>query len=195
MGLRLPGLLRESLRRVLDDMDAAYARAAAAYGFVCSGCEDSCCRTRFHHHTLIEFLYLREGFRRLPTEWQERILADARAVVAQHEQAASAGATSHAICPLNAEGRCLLYDCRPMICRLHGIPHELHAPGRFVKQGPGCDEFNRRRGRLEDRILLDRTPFYTALAQLEAECRQALGMRQKIRMTIAEILLNDGVLE
>jgi Fe-S-cluster containining protein len=195
MSLRLPGLLRESLRRVLDDMDAAYAQAATACGFICSGCENSCCRTRFHHHTLLEFLYLREGFNRLPVAWQEGILSDARAVVAQHEQAVVAGAAPGAMCPLNAEGRCRLYDYRPMICRLHGIPHELHAPGRPVQAGPGCEEFQRRGGRREDCIRLDRTPLYTALAQLETECRQALGMRRKIRMTIAEILLNDGLLE
>jgi len=195
MGLRLPGLLRENLRRVLDDMDAAYAQAAAACGFICVGCENSCCRTRFHHHTLIEFLYLREGFNRLPAEWQECILSDARTVAVQYEQAAVAGATPDAMCPLNAEGRCLLYDYRPMICRLHGIPHELHPPGRPVQTGPGCEEFRHHCGRREDCIRLDRTPLYTALAQLETECRQALGMRRKIRMTIAEILLNDGVLE
>jgi hypothetical protein len=42
--------------------------------------------------------------------------------------------------------------------------------------------------------VLDRTPIYNALARLEAECRRALGLRHKIRMTIAEILLDGGVL-
>lgn len=195
MNLRLPGELRERLRCVFGDMDAAYARAATTYGFVCSGCENSCCRTRFYHHTLIESLYLREGFQRLPAGSQDRILADARVVVAQHEQAAAAGTPPHAMCPLNTDGRCLLYDCRPMICRLHGIPHELNVSGRPVHEGPGCEEFHRRCGRGADVRRLDRTPPYTALAQLETECRQTLGMRRKIRMTIAEILLSVGVFE
>ena len=191
---RLPASLLERLRRVLDDIDAAYERAAAAYGFVCSGCENSCCRTRFHHHTLLEFLYLREGFSELPADRQERIRANAAAVVAQHAQAAVSGAEVRPMCPLHAEGRCVLYAHRPMICRLHGIPHELRPPGRPAQQSPGCEEFHRRCGR-PARHLLDRTPLYTELARLEAECRESLGLRRKIRMTIAEVLLDDGVLE
>ncbi|HSM88690.1 MAG TPA: hypothetical protein VLT56_01580, partial [Desulfobacterales bacterium] len=42
-------------------MDAAYEAAAAAYRFACMGCEESCCRTRFHHHTLVEYHGLRDG--------------------------------------------------------------------------------------------------------------------------------------
>jgi Fe-S-cluster containining protein len=195
MNPKLAGVLRERLRRVFHDMDAAYESAATRYGFVCSGCETSCCRTRFYHHTLIEVLYLREGFQRLRAGLQDRILADARVVAAQHEQAAAAGTITHAMCPLNTDGRCLLYECRPMICRLHGIPHELRVPGRPVQQGPGCEEFHRRCSRRTDFSRLDRTPLYTALAQLETECRRILGMRRKIRMTIAEILLSDGGFE
>jgi Fe-S-cluster containining protein len=191
MDPRLPAALRERLQRVWDDMDAAYGKAAAAHGFVCSGCEESCCRTRFHHHTLLEFLYLREGFNRLPAALRERIRADAAAAAAAHEPGARPGADSRPFCPLNTEGRCVLYAHRPMICRLHGIPHALHPPGRPAQRSPGCEEFHRRCGRPE-RDLLDRTPLYTELARLEAECRQALGLRRKIRMTIAEILIFDG---
>lgn len=191
MDPRLPASLLERLRCVLHDMDAAYERAAAAHGFICSGCENSCCRTRFHHHTLLEYLYLRDGFGELPADRQEHIRANAAATVAQHEQAAVSGADARPMCPLNAEGRCVLYGHRPMICRLHGIPHELRSPGRPAQQSPGCEEFHRRCGRT-GRPLLDRTPLYTELARLEAECRQALGLRRKIRMTIAEMLLDDG---
>jgi Fe-S-cluster containining protein len=194
MDLRLTEDLHARLLRLLEDMDAAYASTAAANGFICKGCEHSCCRTRFHHHTLLEFLYLREGLHRLPVGVQERILTDARFVVAQ-QQAAATGTTSQTMCPLNAEGQCLLYEWRPMICRLHGVPHELHAPNRPVQRGSGCETFYRESSCPEDPRRLDRTPIYAALARLEIECRQALGWRQKIRMTIAEILLSDGVLE
>jgi len=191
MDARLPASLLERLRRVLHDMDAAYERAAAGHGFVCSGCSTSCCRTRFHHHTLLEVLYLRDGFSGLPADRRERIRANAVAVAAPQEQTAVSGADARPLCPLNAEGRCVLYAHRPMICRLHGIPHELRPPGRSAQQSPGCEEFHRRCGR-PDRPLLDRTPLYTELARLEAECRQALGLRRKIRMTVAEILLDGG---
>jgi hypothetical protein len=78
-----------------------------------------------------------------------------------------------------------------MICRLHGIPHELHPPGRAPKTGPGCAEFHRRCGRGVYHPF-DRTPLYNRLARLEAELRQALGRRPKLRATIAEMLLDDG---
>jgi len=96
------------------------------------------------------------------------------------------------MCPLNAEGRCQVYTHRPMICRLHGIPHEMQLPGSPRQQSPGCEEFHRRCDRSTG-LLLDRTPLYHKLAKLEFECRQALGLQRKIRMTIAEMLLDDGV--
>ena len=182
------------LRRLFDEMDAAYQRAAAAYGFVCSGCTDTCCRTRFHHHTLLEYLYLREGFRGLPATRQASIRAKAATVIAQYGRAGMSGVEARPMCPLNAEDRCQVYAHRPMICRLHGIPHELRLPGRPPQQSPGCEEFHRRCGRSAGH-LLDRTPLYKELARLEFECRQTLGLQRKIRMTIAEMLLDDGVVQ
>jgi len=183
----------ERLRRVYADMDAAYAQAAAAYGFVCDGCEESCCRTRFHHHTLLEYLGLREGFGELPAVRQAPILEKAAQVAGRHTRDLAAGADSKPMCPLNEAGRCLLYSFRPMICRLHGIPHELHPPGRAPQVGPGCAEFHRRCGR-GAYFAFDRTPLYTELARCESELRQVLGPRRKMRMTIAEMLLDDEVL-
>jgi Fe-S-cluster containining protein len=180
----------ERLQPLYAAMDAAYDHAAATYGFVCSGCDESCCRTRFHHHTLIEYLYLREGFSRMPVEQQREIRERAAAVARQHVENLTRGADSKPMCPLNATGRCELYAHRPMICRLHGIPHELHPPSRPPQLGPGCGEFHRRCGRTSYHTF-DRTPFYGELARLEAECREALGLRRKIRMTVAEMLLTD----
>jgi hypothetical protein len=174
----------ERLRRIYAAMDTAYGQAADAYGFVCGGCAESCCRTRFHHHTLLEYLCLREGFGELPAGRQTQI---------RERTAAVAGTETKSMCPLNEAGRCGLYAHRPMICRLHGIPHELHPPGRAPQLGPGCAEFHRRCGRAVYHPF-DRTPLYAELARLESEFQQILGPRRKIRMTIAEMLLDDGAL-
>jgi Fe-S-cluster containining protein len=174
-------------------MDAAYDQAAAAYGFECRGCDDNCCRTRFHHHTLLEHLYLREGLSRLPQGPREEIRAAAEAVKALQAEAPAAGAGEKPFCPLNREGRCGLYGHRPMICRLHGIPHELCLPGRSPQLGPGCAEFHRRCGRSGYRTF-DRTPLYAALARLESEFQQALGLSRKRKMTVAEMILEDEYL-
>jgi Fe-S-cluster containining protein len=182
------------MRRVYAAMDAAYGQAAFAYGFICDGCEESCCRTRFHHHTLLEYLCLREGFSELPVERQLLIRQRAAAVAEQHDRDRAAGVDTKPMCPLNETGRCGLYAHRPMICRLHGIPHELHPPGRAPQLGPGCAEFHRRCGRTAYHCF-DRTPLYTALAHLESELQQTLGPGRKIRLTISEMLLDDGVIQ
>lgn len=183
----------ERLKRVYAAMDAAYGQAAAAYGFVCDGCEENCCRTRFHHHTLLEYLGLRQGFNQLPDERKAQIRENASAVVEQRIRDLAAGTDAKPMCPLNEAGRCALYARRPMICRLHGIPHELHPPGRAPQLGPGCAEFHRRCGRAVYHPF-DRTPLYSELAHLESEFQQILGRHRKIRMTIAEMLLDDGAL-
>ncbi len=37
----------EQLKDIYADMDSAYTRAAAYYGFDCRGSSDNCCRTLF----------------------------------------------------------------------------------------------------------------------------------------------------
>lgn len=177
----------ERLRRLYARMDADYAAAAAGYGFVCSGCEESCCRTRFHHHTLIEAVCLRQAFERLPAAERMRI----RRLAEAWRTASSEAEGGRPLCPLNRDGRCILYAQRPMICRLHGIPHELGRPGAAAQRSPGCGEFNRRCGGMAYRRF-DRTPLYTALARLESEFRQAIGASGRFKQSITEMLLFDG---
>lgn len=187
MGGTLRATFTRRLERLYAEMDAAYAAAAGAYGFVCRGCEESCCRTRFHHHTLIEAVFLREGFDGLASDRRMAVLAAARAA-----GEASGEGERHPFCPLVEQGRCGLYRHRPMICRLHGVPHEVRFPGQGLRLGPGCAEFDRRCGRAAYRPF-DRSPLYAALARLEAEFQAALGGRRRIRMTIAEILLDETI--
>jgi len=93
------------------------------------------------------------------------------------------------MCPLNVDTRCMLYAYRPMICRLHGIPHELKKPGQPGIMGPGCDTFDRRCGH-KPYIPFDRTPVYRDMAKLEQAVRQATRFRDKIRMTVSEMILD-----
>jgi len=91
------------------------------------------------------------------------------------------------MCPLNRDGLCVLYAYRPMICRLHGLPHELKKSDQTVLYGSGCPTFDRKCG---DKTYLrfDRTSFYVEVAQIEQEFRLHLGTSQKIRMTVAEMI-------
>ena len=75
-----------------------------------------------------------------------------------------------------------------MICRLHGIPYELHSQNSPVVRGLGCTVFDQQ-CHTQPYILFDRTPLYAAMAELEYEARQRFDFKDKIKLTIAQILL------
>lgn len=182
----------QRLESIFEEMDAGYREVAAVYGFDCRGCEDSCCLTRFYHHTFLEFLNIQEGLKALAPTVRPAIFRRAQRVVAAYAEADRTGRKRPIMCPLNQSGRCELYVHRPMICRLHGIPHELHHPVRGVVVGPGCREFDTTGCQARD-LRLDRTPFYAALASLEKELRAAMDLRLKIRLTVADmVVLTQG---
>lgn len=165
----------DRLARLYEEMDRACAAVADRYGFRCRGCDDNCCRSRFHHHTVAEYLYIGEGLRGMPH--------DDRAEVRRRAAAAVPGD----LCPVNDGVRCRIYAHRPMICRLHGVAHETRRPDGRVLTGPGCDLFTETAGG-RDRGALDRTPFYQELARLEGELRAELGLSGRPRLTVGEII-------
>ena len=178
-----PYLVR--LKDIYDEMDRTYEEAAHRYGFVCRGCDDNCCRTRFYHHTFLEYLYLREGFRVLPKETKREIKNRARVLC---DQTAREIDRFVQMCPLNLDERCILYAHRPMICRLHGIPHELRKPGMDVQYHQGCVAFH---SQYKDSFYFrfDRTPLYLNLGKLEKGLKTAMGITDRVRITVAEMLI------
>lgn len=179
-------LFSKRLKSLYADMDRYYQAAADYYGFHCSGCKDNCCLTRFYHHTFSEYFYLSEGYDRLSPEDQASVKQRAVQVCEQTACADIQGLALRLMCPLNSEGLCLLYAYRPMICRLHGISHEFRKPGGTTVYGPGCGEF----GRLaigKAYFKFDRTRFYFEMAGLERELKQSLGVKEKLKMTVAEM--------
>ena len=178
----------ERLKKIYATMDQAYRRAARHYRFKCDGCRDNCCRSRFYHHTVIEQAYLLEGLKTLTIKKQSEVKSRATDVFDQTSGGDVRKDAIRLMCPLNFDELCILYPYRPMICRLHGIPHELKKPGQGTLFGPGCETFGRRCGH-KSYFKFDRTPFYRELAMLEQEVKQTLGIEQKIRMTVAEMIL------
>jgi len=177
----------ERLEVLYKKMDGKYNEAANYYGFCCGGCEESCCFTRFYHHTFVEYLYILEGFKTLGYGNRVEIGEKALLVCRQTDELEKSGLPVRLLCPLNYEGLCALYSYRPMICRLHGIPHELTIPGKEKAFSPGCGEFMSRFGEKEY-VNFDRTPFYAEMASLEKEFKAAFGIPERIKQTVARML-------
>ncbi|MBF0573595.1 MAG: hypothetical protein HQK69_07535 [Desulfamplus sp.] len=114
------------------------------------------------------------------------------------------------MCPLNQDGKCILYKYRPMICRLHGIPHELVKPASYLLSSntkpisdinstlisdtntvlsPGCNDGSELFS-AKGYIKFDRTPFYSEMAAIEKEYLIAtIGRAVRNRQTIAQMLI------
>lgn len=184
------------LVQLYHDMDKTWDQVAQQYGFQCNGCEDNCCLSLFFHHTHAEASFLEFGLQTLPSKDRKHVLTLSRDYCRQtfSETAENQNqpASQKIPCPLLKTDRCSLYNFRPMICRLHGLPHELHKPGFNAIKGPGCDA-----GKFDSRtyIPFDRTPFYKQMAVIEMNFRQLTGKTGKIKKTIAQILVDSESLE
>jgi len=177
----------ENLADLFRRMEEAYDKVAAEYGFQCNGCEENCCLTLFFHHTLLEYLYLYQGYIQLPAQERGRLRQAAIQVNGEMERARAHGETARGMCPLNRDGRCTLYRYRPMICRLHGIPNEMRRPGGPPSRGPGCSDFDRQCAD-HPYVPFDRTPLYMEMARLEKTLREALNYKEKTRLTVAQMI-------
>jgi Fe-S-cluster containining protein len=178
--------LFQQLADIYTTMDRAWDMTASQYGFQCEGCEDNCCTSLFFHHTFIEKAFLIHGVSQLAQDIKKE--AQDRAEIYYHKTfpGGEIPASLKLMCPLNQDGRCLVYKYRPMICRLHGLPHELHKPGAAPFKGPGCPagQFDK-----APYIPFDRTPFYKEMATVEMKFRQRTGRVGKIKETVAQMIL------
>ena len=178
----------DRIRNIFRAIDSIYNAALDHYGFSCEGCADNCCVTRFSHHTLIEELYLAEGVKTLDDDRKRAVVARAGEVAKSH---AATDDDPRVMCPLNEDGLCILYEHRPMICRIHGVPYEMHKRDMSVEYGVGCHRF------MDEKVTeglkyfpLNRTMFYVEMARLEKEVRERLGFTGNYSKTTAEMILS-----
>ncbi len=179
--------LIEKAHGLYDAMEKAYDAVAAHYGFSCEGCKDNCCVQRFFHYTHIEYMMLKEGMTHADPQLRERIFGRANMVVSAYMKELEAGELLPLMCPVNEGGDCMLYEHRPMTCRLHGMPFQ--APSREGEQlGEGCARFTALHP--EPDIRLERGLFYPEMAKLEMECRMRIGAGGgRYSKTTAEMLM------
>lgn len=181
------------LRELYARMDQAYQASAQAIGLSCDNCADSCCETLFRHHTYLEWTDLSQGLAALPAARQQELRESAEAYLRLHQNALP-GCTPRVPCPLCMEQggalACGLYEHRPMICRLHGVPNVLLRPGGQQTAFPGCDRAQEL-AKTCPPALLDRTPLLGELAKLEMDLlgRERMGRLPRVNITIAEMIL------
>ena len=132
------------LGKLRQQADAAFARVAAEHpgAVACRpGCTD-CCHALFDL-TPIEALALALAFKELPRQERrearrraqraaavfDQVLAQAMA--RQGEERLEALSRARVACPLLQGARCLLYEHRPLTCRLYGIPVAINGRSRI----------------------------------------------------------------
>lgn len=177
------------MRDLYGRMGKAYDRSALCYDFSCSGCDENCCEERFYHHTLSEFLYLRQGIQTLEGGKRKEIFDRAKEVAELCRMHDREGQARRIMCPLNSDNLCSLYEYRLMICRLHGVPYKMRRPDGTEAQGIGCHRIDwDMSSEKSTECMFDRTDLYRELSGIEIELRQKLGFSQRIKMTIAEMI-------
>ncbi|MBF0226981.1 MAG: hypothetical protein HQK76_16175 [Desulfobacterales bacterium] len=179
----------KKLEELFKKIDDKYKLIADFYGFTCENCLRNCCLTHFYHHTHIEYYYLISGFKNLSYEKQAEIKERAIEYCELSDESQKSGEKLEKICPLNFDNLCILYSYRPMICRLHGIPHELAWKGMGKNiLSPGCESFSYKYSD-DNYIKFDRTPFYGEMANIEKIFKHFLNIEGKFKMTVAQMLV------
>jgi len=187
----LPAQAFRKLAVLYTDMQKAYASHAGALGLTCESCTDNCCTSYFQHHTRIEWAYLLQGLAELPTERRIEYEKRARDYVQKAQQALAAGERPRIMCPLNDDGLCGLYAHRLMICRLHGVPNRLRYPNGREIDFPGCFRSQELCAAGGPIPVLDRTPLYTRLMELEVQFVGPGRIRTlpRVDLTLAEMIV------
>lgn len=191
----LPEFLSKRLEEIYQKLQDEYLRVAGELDFSCDGCPDNCCDSYFLHHTYAEWAYLWQGFRQLAANDQEELLARSRIWQKECDKALASDLRPQVMCPLNENGRCVLYQHRLLVCRTHGVPATMIRPDGQELRFPGCfrcQEIVSARHPASQAAHVARTPLLHQLAALENQLLE--GKRHllpKVRITIASMLV-DG---
>jgi hypothetical protein len=184
------------IKKIYEEMEQGYEQVAKELRFSCDGCPDNCCDSWFQHHTFVEWAYLWKGFRQLPEERQSAILELSRLFIVKSEEVLARNERPQIMCPLNENGRCVLYGYRLMVCRTHGVPATMQRPDGQRLDFPGCfrcQDLVKKMFAAVSRAVprAERTLLLSRLAMLENELMD--GKRHlypRIKMTIAQMLVN-----
>lgn len=177
-----PTSLPEALahfRVLASKVDAFFNRVESQHSndLACSsGCND-CCHVRLTV-TSVEAHIISDFWLQLPTAVKDNLEARARD-------------KSDGLCvALGDDGRCTIYEARPLVCRSHGLPLRLRQEGRlpvldacfrnFTEKGPGA---------VAPDYVLDQQTLSTALLAIDAAYSRVLGKPPGERVDLAALML------
>ena len=144
------------------------------------GCTD-CCRCRLSV-TRVEEAFIRDGLSRLP-------------VSARQELKRRSTAPSSEMCPaLDDDGRCQIYESRPLICRSFGAPLRYRYPVPLIhpSQIDVCDKnFTETDTPKSGNDVLDQTSLNEALAAIDDAYCTERGLPRGERVPLAQILTDS----
>ena len=194
--LILTNEFKNELEEIYAGLQHEYARVAGELAFSCTGCSDNCCDSYFSHYTYVDWAYLWEGIRQLKDEDRNIIPVRATDYQKVSRKAQQRGERPRAMCPLNVDGRCGLYQHRLLVCRTHGVPARMTRPDGKSLVFPGCfrcQDLVETMGSAADDCFVERTPFLQRLAKLEQDfLNHKRHLLPKVRLTIAEMILKGA---
>ncbi len=169
-------------------IDSMYVNTVSQTGFTCSGCDGvKCCTVDLILHTYVEMMYLRRGFSSLESKLKQRAADRASAMASLKSLDPWGDDYRNSVCALNLDGKCILYEHRPMICRLAGVRHLIRRPDGLTHESNGCHRFETEIRAFHPEAIIDRTPFYKDMAKIEIEMIRSVGKRAEPK-TISEVL-------
>lgn len=163
-----------------------------------AGCTDCC------HHlfsiTEIEAAEISRAVKRLPADVRPVVIQQAklyeparREIMLRHGYIQARGnlpsPETRLACPALVEGRCAIYDTRPLICRKYGMPIvDATQPGRTF----AC-ELNFRRGEAiaDSQLVTIQTGINERWSTLQRQYDQAGGRRAELPISVARAIMED----
>jgi Fe-S-cluster containining protein len=171
-------------RELTAKIDAFFARVRARHAadMRCgSGCDD-CCRTRLTI-TGVEAEALRALVATMPPAAKARLAEVARRPFDERAMRCAA---------LDDDGRCLVYDGRPVVCRSHGVPIRFwgEADGRRLPIIDACPKnFTAGPEHASPDCVLDQETLSAMLLAVDAEDADARGRDRGLRIDLATLLV------
>jgi hypothetical protein len=112
------GPFLKKLEKLFLSMNEKYDEAASYYDFHCHGCDENCCMTLFHHHTYLEFFYLKKGFESLSPELKKLVYDRAAKVCRETKKSDQKTGSGK-----NHVSR----QCQRQVCGILSSSHDLQA--------------------------------------------------------------------